>query len=84
MDNTTGWFSIVYRKINGESGYKEKVRRVAGQKQGELETKKDFGSVQIEVRQAGTMRLETPTGEKFEIKPIGWLQINGKTIDHRF
>jgi len=84
MDNTTDWFSIGYRKLNGVWGEKKKVRRVAGQKKSEDSEKKDINSVAREVRTAGKMFFETPEGDKFELKALSWMEFNGKKIDHRF
>lgn len=84
MDNTTDWFSIGYRKKDGSWGFKPKVRRKAGNKKNSLDEKKDLNTITKQVRQAGTMELETADGIRFEIKALGLMEINGKKIDHRF
>ena len=84
MNSESPFFSIGYRKKNGVWGYKAKVRRVAGTKKNTLADKKDMGTIKIEVRQAGTMELETESGERFELKAVGLMEFNGLTIDHRF
>ena len=84
MDNTSDWFGIGYRKVNGVWGEKPKVRRAAGQKKTESVGKKDWNSIGVEVRTAGKMLLETPDGHTFELKALSWMEFNGKKIDHRF
>ena len=70
--------------MDGTWGEKQKVRRAAAKNQNPLKVRKDAGEITKEVRRAGTMKLETESGQRFEIKALGIMEFNGRKVDHRF
>lgn len=84
MNSESPFFSIGYRKMDGTWGEKKKVRRAASRNLKEPKERKDVGEITKEVRRAGNMKLETETGERFEIKALGLIEFNGRKVDHRF
>jgi hypothetical protein len=75
------FFDLTYRKADGGWGFKNRVRRRAGENPG---GKKDLSSIRFENRQAGKLHLIDGTGHKFELHINLLITFNGQTIDHKF